>query len=248
MRYLVQNLGGGTTCDLTGKERKIEVQFHCHPQSADRIGYIKEVSTCSYLMIIYTPRLCNDIAFLPPRETKAHHIVCLEIVPEAEVEEWQARKAAEKERRFVDAGKNEKALPTIGGIEVGGMNIVGKTGPRIKPPKIVDPNQPKAEIVAKADPNEKGGRVQTLSKEDLKKLDLDPATVETLRKELQELAGEKAWSLEIVDGPEGRELRGIVEGDEEETSGGGSQEGGEDHSEARSEGTEGSEETFKDEL
>lgn len=26
MRYLVQRLGGGTTCDLTGKERKIEVQ------------------------------------------------------------------------------------------------------------------------------------------------------------------------------------------------------------------------------
>ena len=248
MRYLVQNLGGGTTCDLTGKERKIEVQFHCHPQSADRIGYIKEVSTCSYLMIIYTPRLCNDVAFLPPRETKAHHIVCREIVPEAEVEEWQTRKAAEKERKFVDAGKNEKALPTVGGIEVGGMNIVGKNGPKIKPPKIVDPNQPKAEIVAKADPNEKGGRVQTLSKEDLKKLDLDPATVETLRKELQELAGEKAWSLEIVDGPDGRELRGIVEGAEEENGGGESQKGGEDDSGAQGESTEGSEEVFKDEL
>jgi protein OS-9 len=26
MRYLVQKLKGGTTCDLTGKERRIEVQ------------------------------------------------------------------------------------------------------------------------------------------------------------------------------------------------------------------------------
>lgn len=26
LRYLVQKLGGGTTCDLTGKDRKIEVQ------------------------------------------------------------------------------------------------------------------------------------------------------------------------------------------------------------------------------
>ena len=26
VRYLVQNLSGGTTCDLTGKERRIEVQ------------------------------------------------------------------------------------------------------------------------------------------------------------------------------------------------------------------------------
>lgn len=29
VRYLVQNLGGGTTCDLTGKERRIEVQVCC---------------------------------------------------------------------------------------------------------------------------------------------------------------------------------------------------------------------------
>lgn len=31
MRYLVQRLGGGTTCDLTGKERKVEVQVHTQP-------------------------------------------------------------------------------------------------------------------------------------------------------------------------------------------------------------------------
>ena len=248
MRYLVQKLGGGTTCDLTGKERKIEVQFHCHPQSADRIGWIKEVTTCSYLMVIYTPRLCNDVAFLPPRETKAHYITCREIVPEAEVEEWQTRKAAEKERKYVDTGKREQALPVVGDIEVGGMNIVGKDGPRIKPPNIVDPNQRKAEIVAKADPNEKGGKVQTLSREDLKKLDLDPATVESLRKELQELAGDKAWSLEIVEGPAGRELRGIVEGDDEGNASGESQQSGENNSGPDGESAEGSEEIFKDEL
>ena len=56
MRYLVQKLGGGTTCDLTGRPRKVEVQFHCHPQGGDRISWIKEVSTCSYLMVIYQVR------------------------------------------------------------------------------------------------------------------------------------------------------------------------------------------------
>lgn len=30
LRYLVQNLAGGTTCDLTGKERRIEVQVISH--------------------------------------------------------------------------------------------------------------------------------------------------------------------------------------------------------------------------
>lgn len=31
-RYLVQRLGGGTICDLTGKERKIEIQVKAHPR------------------------------------------------------------------------------------------------------------------------------------------------------------------------------------------------------------------------
>lgn len=31
LRYLVQRLGGGTVCDLTGKERKIEVQVNRSP-------------------------------------------------------------------------------------------------------------------------------------------------------------------------------------------------------------------------
>lgn len=30
-RYLVQRLGGGTVCDLTGKQRRIEVQVRCVP-------------------------------------------------------------------------------------------------------------------------------------------------------------------------------------------------------------------------
>ena len=240
MRYLVQRLDGGTTCDLTGKQRKIEVQFHCHPQSADRIGWIKEVSTCSYLMVIYTPRLCNDVAFLPPREIKANPIVCTEIVSEDEIDDWKARKAAEAERKLVGPGNKGSVRPTVGGIEVGGQKIVGKDGKRIEPPRSQQPpDGAKADVVAKSDPNEKGGKVQRLSNEDLKKMDLDPATVEVLRKELEEIAGDKAWMLEVVDAPGGfRELRGIVEGDEDDESEQGS----------RKDGGEGSEEVYKDEL
>ena len=241
VRYLVQKLSGGTSCDLTGKERKIEVQFHCHPQSTDRIGWIKEVSTCSYLMVIYTPRLCHDVAFLPPRETKAHQIVCHEIIPEKEADEWQARKAAEADRKLVAVSENQgQPRPVVGGIEVGGMKIVGKDGKRIEPPKSVNTGDGKADVIAKSDPDTRGV-IQRLSNEDLKKLNLDPETVEQLRKKLQELAGDKGWTLEVVDGPGGlRELRGIVEGDDEdgvsETAGNGD------------EGDEGSEETYKDEL
>ncbi|KAL8641597.1 MAG: hypothetical protein Q9228_001619, partial [Teloschistes exilis] len=133
LRYLVQTLSGGTTCDLTGRDRKIEVQFHCHPQSADRIGWIKEVSTCSYLMVIYTPRLCNDIAFLPPRENKAAPITCQEILASpSDIPEWRARKQKEKDRKSVAASSSSR--PIVGGIEIGGMKFVGKEGQRIETP------------------------------------------------------------------------------------------------------------------
>lgn len=249
MRYLVQNLSGGTTCDLTGKHRRIEVQFHCNPQSADRIGWIKEVSTCSYLMVIYTPRLCNDVAFQPPQETKAHQIICREIISEGELEEWQAKKASEHDRDLVDAGKSESktTYPIVGDIEVGAMKVVGKDGRRIEPPKPVIPVDGKADIVAKADPNEKGGRVQKLSNEDLKKLNLDPETVDQVRKKLEELAGDKGWSLKVVDGPEGfRELIGILDGEDDDDGGGaGAPTQGEEGGGEESEGTE---ELYKDEL
>jgi len=80
LRYLVQKLGSGTVCDLTGKERKIEIQFHCNSHGTDRIDWIKEVSICCYLMIVYTPRLCNDATFLPPRDNEANVINCLEVL------------------------------------------------------------------------------------------------------------------------------------------------------------------------
>lgn len=256
MRYLVQKLSGGTTCDLTGKPRKVEVQFHCHPQGGDRISWIKEVTTCSYLMVIYTPRLCNDVAFLPQKETMAHPITCQEIVSEDQIDDWKARKTVEAERKLVNGGstKSEKPGQMVGDIEVGGMNIIGK-GQRLETPKFVQQQQQqesssnavgKAEIVAKGDPKEKGGKVQKLSNEDLKKMGLDPATVDVLRQELEQLAGSKAWTLEVVDTQDGyKELRATVEGDDEE----------EDRNDAKEksgdgdgDGEEGSEEIYKDEL
>jgi len=99
LRFLVQKLGGGTLCDLTGKERKIEVQFHCNSQGTDRIGWIKEVSICCYLMVVYTPRLCNDVAFLPPRENRANGVECQPIMNEEEIDEYYERKAKEEQSK-----------------------------------------------------------------------------------------------------------------------------------------------------
>ena len=238
-RYLMQKLSGGTTCDLTGRDRRVEVQFHCHPQSADRIGWIKEVTTCSYMMVIYTPRLCNDIAFLPPREHGAHAITCQEIVPASEAAAWESRQAASAHRKLVSAGTS--ARPVIGNIEVGGMKQVGKEGRRLEPPQTsAAPDKAKTDLVAKMHPLEEGGRVRKLSNEDIRKMGFDPKDVDALLKEIQKMAQGKGWRVELVDvGGDVRELRGVVEADEEE---------GEREEGVGEEGEGGSEEVYKDEL
>ncbi|CAG8466517.1 7188_t:CDS:2 [Acaulospora morrowiae] len=75
-KYLVQRWGDGTTCDLTGEPRKVEIQFHCNPQSRDGIALVKEMYTCYYLIVIHTPRLCNDPAFHSKTSFNVNPIEC----------------------------------------------------------------------------------------------------------------------------------------------------------------------------
>lgn len=262
-RYLSQKLSGGTTCDLTGSPRRVEIQFHCHPQSVDRIGWIKEVSTCSYLMVVYTPRLCNDVAFLPPREEKAEGIVCREVVKEEDVSEWERRKRGEAERRLVGetaataegGGRPIVGGIEVGGIEVGGMKLVGREGNRLEAPQNMQPgshghgmhgnNKDKMNVMEliSQEPREKGGKVKKLSDKDLKKLGLDPSVVDAARRELEEMAEGKGWRLEVFEVDGERELRGVVDSDED----GEDMEGYED-GEDGGEYEGGSQEEYKDEL
>ena len=105
-RYLVQRLGGGTICDLTNRPRTIEIQYHCNPNGiGDRIGWIKEVMTCTYVMVVQTPRLCSDAAFLPPRESRAHTISCQQVVGSSEEEEaWRRAKTIEAAEAMTGGG------------------------------------------------------------------------------------------------------------------------------------------------
>lgn len=210
-RYLVQRLSYGTRCDLTGRERKIEVQFHCHPQSTDRIGWIKELTTCSYLMVIYTPRLCNDVAFLPPQQDEVHAIQCREVIAPDDVAEWEDEvEEYRQSQNLVDSAETE--LPVVGGIEVGAQRLVGKEGKQIEKGRVASAGEERIEIVAKSE----NGEVQRLSKEELKKYDLDAEKVEQLRKRLEELANGKDWTLEVVEANGELGLRGIVDTDDEE--------------------------------
>jgi hypothetical protein len=219
---MVQNLSGGTICDLTGKPRKVEVQFHCHPQSSDRIGWIKETATCTYLMVIYTPRLCNDVAFLPPKETKAAQIVCREIVSPSNIEAWKNRIAASSASNLLSSNHAAETplRPFVGGIEVGGMKQVGTEGNRIAPPQMAEhiaASSGTGELIARWNPADGPGRFEQLSDADLLSLELDPDFVDQMREEVHKKAEGKAWKLELIDMPNGRrELVGIVEGDDDE--------------------------------
>ena len=210
-RYLVQRLEGGTQCDLTGKPRKVEVQFHCHPQSTDRIGWIKEITTCSYLMVIYTPRLCNDVAFLPPEQDEVHPIDCREVLEEDEIPEWEARRDQHLAQQLLDATEPPE-FATVGDIEVGAQKLVGSEGKKIEKGRVASAGEERVEIVAKRE----GGEVQQLSREHLKKYDLDQEKLETLKKRLEDLAQGKDWTLEVVTANGERGLRGIVDTDEED--------------------------------
>ncbi|PMD35060.1 hypothetical protein L207DRAFT_547350 [Hyaloscypha variabilis F] len=220
-RYLVQKMEGGTTCDLTGKPRRVEVQYHCNPHVTDRIGYIKEVTTCSYLMVVYTPRLCNDVAFMPPKENKANSIVCRELVDEDEIAFRTELKTLEAE---LDATAPKQKLPNVGGLLVGAGKWVNKEGQRMPiPDNFGKEDQRKTvDIIAHGLSKAEGGKVEMISDEDLQKLDLDPEMVDELKKQVEKLAEDKGWKIEVVNQP-GRtmEIFGIVdeEGEDEEADG-----------------------------
>lgn len=87
-KYLSQRLGGGTICDLTGFERNIEIQYYCnHKVPNDMIAWIKEVKTCSYEVLVYSPRLCTEMAFATPKEHDVHSIMCRLVVSDQDLNE-----------------------------------------------------------------------------------------------------------------------------------------------------------------
>ncbi|KAL3465358.1 protein OS-9 [Aspergillus heterothallicus] len=214
-RYLVQHLDGGTQCDITKVDRKIEVQFHCNPQSTDRIGWIKEVATCSYLMLIYTPRLCNDVAFLPPQEEEVHTIECREILTPEEVSEWSVMHKYQLSQKLVESAESPE-YPIIGGIEVGAQRSVGTEGRVMVKGRITTIGEEKIEIVARSI----NGEFTMISNEELKKRDLDPERLEKFRKKVEEFADGKDWTLEFVTSLGKQPLvRGVVDSEDEKVGG-----------------------------
>ncbi|PPQ72146.1 hypothetical protein CVT26_006902 [Gymnopilus dilepis] len=86
-RYLVQRWGDGTICDKTSQHR--EVEFHCSMEMTDHILFVKETKTCSYVVVIHTPRLCGEPGFKSRRDAgEEAEIRCREVVdakPEGQI-------------------------------------------------------------------------------------------------------------------------------------------------------------------
>ncbi|RYC54089.1 hypothetical protein CHU98_g12120, partial [Xylaria longipes] len=264
-RYLVQRMGDGTVCDLTGRERTIEIQYHCSPESTqDRIGWIKEVTTCSYLMMVNTPRLCVDVAFQPPKEERANIISCRAIVSESAQADWHARKTLEAQAAMASRAKEAAKAPVvIGGVVIGGRQLLGKGEDGKEAPKLSPPRNFRSavggglnklvEIIASATGKDEGGEVNIMTEEQLQELDLSPEVIDNLRKEIQKLAGDRGWQLRMVELPgNNRELVGMIDDDEDknDAKGNGKKGGKTDESQAKGKGEgEGSEEEFvKEEL
>ncbi|KAJ1555260.1 Protein OS-9 [Nowakowskiella sp. JEL0078] len=74
--FVRQRWSDGTVCELTMKPRGIELQFHCSENHPTHISFFSEESTCNYLMIINTPLLCKDTAFIPKTLHRLNAIVC----------------------------------------------------------------------------------------------------------------------------------------------------------------------------
>jgi protein OS-9 len=64
-RYLLQRMSSGTMCDKTGRPRETEIQFHCSMTHSDSIYLVKELATCSYVLVIHSPHLCELPGFKP---------------------------------------------------------------------------------------------------------------------------------------------------------------------------------------
>ncbi|PNY27424.1 Protein OS-9 [Tolypocladium capitatum] len=274
-RYLVQRLDGGTVCDLTGRDRTIEVQYHCVPgMKSDRIGWIKEVTICAYVMVVNTARLCNDVAFLPPDETKANPISCQLIADGNDAarplldQGLPAMKDAADITEQAEAGKGKESgkAPevTVGDVVVGARHVLSSADEDGKPPlKLAPPRSFLAghqtgddrlvEVIVQAASKEDGGKVKMLSNEELEKLGIKPEVVREMKQQMEKIAGEAGWKLEIVelDGGHLRELRGYVDEDEEGDEAGQAKEGQAKGKEgqAKGKGEDGSEEKFfKEEL
>lgn len=174
-RYLVQRWEGGTICDMTGKPRAVEVQFHCSTVGTDHIALLRETSICEYLLVIHTPRLCSEPLFLDGSARRAGidgsedlgKIDCRPILSDGDLEKWKNSEEEKLKKRQVQEDEikksnlledtlmspnNAEQVPvdqseTTLPIESANVHIVAASGGKASPPVATE------QLVLGGDPN-----------------------------------------------------------------------------------------------
>ena len=208
-------------------------------------------------MVIQTPRLCSDVAFLPPQKDQPNAVTCSPVLGEDQIEDYKQDLAALKSAENNDllaaqkssADNSNNYLSTaaqteaaqifspqiVGDIAVGAHNLVPPNLKLEKSAIVGGGKDTYVDTIASSDGT-------TLSKEALEKLVLGgPKAVEEMRRKLERMAQGQEWKLDVVDTPRGREYRAIIGGESEE----GEKKEGVDREEGEGKGEErGSEEEY----
>ncbi|XP_067932110.1 protein OS-9-like [Watersipora subatra] len=79
-RYHTQSYVNGTICDLTNQPRKAEVRFSCVEGEVDRIGAVVELKPCSYIIFVYTSKICHHPYLQSLSQSATFPIECQPIV------------------------------------------------------------------------------------------------------------------------------------------------------------------------
>jgi protein OS-9 len=174
-------------------------------------------------MVISTPRLCKDIAFLPPEKPKPHSISCTPILPAEAIPSYlaaQEDRAVELEDQ-VEAdlllAMNEmeaqntplKKTRYVGDIEIGAHAVVPR-GKEIQKSVVVGGGKEVlVATIAKSD-----GFVATEKELQAKGIKVTSKEVDGLTKALNRRAQGHSWRLDVIETPRGNELRGVIEMDD----------------------------------
>ena len=84
----VQQLSGGTVCDIDNKPRETELVYRCKPKSLTQkhstIASAEETRSCSYTIVVDTAFLCEIPEFLAEKDRKRPkaEIACFPITSE----------------------------------------------------------------------------------------------------------------------------------------------------------------------
>ncbi|KAF7232035.1 hypothetical protein EG68_09680 [Paragonimus skrjabini miyazakii] len=75
-----QHYVNGSICDITFKQRRVEVRYSCGEDDSFGISNVEEVETCVYRMDVSAPTLCSHPSFVAHAPLKVEPILCVPVV------------------------------------------------------------------------------------------------------------------------------------------------------------------------